>query len=158
MNENLRQRDDTIRKRDEKIRELTFQVNILQQELRLKNQRLAQGFGLEGAGASSTVAAPSSSSSQSSGQSDSTSSSRSAAAIVIAADDVSNTQLPAPVASEKPSSRSKRPALGERTNSLANDSAPAANHETKKTVKIADQVVDNVPPATKATKSVRIDA
>ncbi len=144
MNENLRQRDDAIRKKDEKIRELTFQVNILQQELRLKNQRLAQGFGLESN--NDDVKGAVSKSAQLSNNKQSSNK------VVVSEDDTA-----AAVASHKPTvnnnngdkSRSKRPALTERTNSLSND-VPAAV-EVKKSVRIAEE-------KTATNKTVEIDA
>lgn len=150
MNENLRQRDDAIRKKDEKIRELTFQVNILQQELRLKNQRLAQGFGLESN--NDDVKGAVSKSAHSSNK-------QSSNKVIVSEDDTA-------VANNKPSvsatqnnnsdkARSKRPALTERTNSLSND-VPAAI-EVKKSVRIADSA-PAVNEKTATNKTVQIDA
>jgi chromosome segregation ATPase len=122
MNENMRQRDDTIRKKDEKIRELTFQVNILQQELQLKNQRIAQGFGLE-----SKSNAPSSSSNT----------------IAICQDDNLAAPSSSTVSTGVEKSRSKRTALGERTNCLATEGS-ATGGTTKKLVTIVDSFADKV--------------
>jgi chromosome segregation ATPase len=141
MNENMRQRDDTIRKKDEKIRELTFQVNILQQELRLKNQRLAQGFGLD-----------SNSNAHSSRNT-----------IVISQDDNLVAPPPSTVTAGTEKSRPKRTALVERTNSLTQD-ATASGETSKKSVKIADSVSNQAADANgiaahndQAVKSAAID-
>lgn len=141
MNENMRQRDDTIRKKDEKIRELTFQVNILQQELRLKNQRLAQGFGLD-----------SNSNAHSSRNT-----------IVISQDDNFVAPPSSTVTTGTEKSRPKRTALVERTNSLTHD-ATASGETSKKSVKIADSVSNHAADANgiaahndQAVKSAAID-
>lgn len=157
MNENLRQRDDTIRKKDEKLRELTFQVNILQQELRLKNQRLAQGFGVDAGSSKDGVKVSNSISADEGSQPPALPSSLPHnKTFAIATDETTiGSSQQAVSQPEKSSTRSKRAALGERTNSLANDVVPSNTTEVKKAVKIVDST-DN--ESSKPTKSVRIDA
>lgn len=151
MSDNLRQRDEALQKKDDKIRELTFQVNMLQQEIRLKNQRIAQGFGAVSTESTSSTAPTT----------------------IFTSTTLASTASTKPGAAlESPRHSSKsRPALVEKTNSLvssadavATSAAGGVKEKKNKAVKIVDYTEQEITseakggaPQSSVTFAVEVD-